>query len=130
MAIIAKSCDNRPRLTRPPALAVELGDRGPDDEQTRRCPSSPNHRLSIHLQLFTLNRRPMMPRIPTSKPAKNASSKRVAAAVKASADAENRSPAAEIGSHAGDPNYMASLARGLAVIRGFSQQRARMSIAQ
>ena len=43
---------------------------------------------------------------------------------------EKRSAAAEIGSHAGDPNYMASLARGLAVIRGFSQQRARMTIAQ
>ena len=40
------------------------------------------------------------------------------------------SAAAEIGAHAGDPNYMASLARGLAVIRAFSQQRARVSIAQ
>src|SRR5262249_39344050 len=30
----------------------------------------------------------------------------------------------------GDPNFMTSLARGLAVIRGFSQQRRRMSIAQ
>ncbi|MEO8303073.1 MAG: IclR family transcriptional regulator C-terminal domain-containing protein [Betaproteobacteria bacterium] len=38
--------------------------------------------------------------------------------------------AAEIGSHAGDPDFMASLARGLAVIRGFSQHRARMTIAQ
>src|SRR5262245_32023342 len=43
---------------------------------------------------------------------------------------EARSAAAEIGSHAGDPNYMASLARGLAVIRAFSQQRTRMTIAQ
>ena len=40
------------------------------------------------------------------------------------------SAAVEIGAHAGDPNYMASLARGLAVIRAFSQQRARVSIAQ
>ncbi len=31
---------------------------------------------------------------------------------------------------AGDPNFMTSLARGLAVIRAFSQQRPRMSIAQ
>src|SRR5688500_9915893 len=30
----------------------------------------------------------------------------------------------------GDPNFMTSLARGLAVIRAFSQQRQRMSIAQ
>ena len=30
----------------------------------------------------------------------------------------------------GDPNFMTSLARGLAVIRGFSQQRRKMSIAQ
>jgi IclR family pca regulon transcriptional regulator len=36
----------------------------------------------------------------------------------------------EIGAHAGDPNFMASLARGLAVVRAFSQQRGRMSIAQ
>ncbi len=33
-------------------------------------------------------------------------------------------------SHAGDPNFMESLARGLSVIRAFSQQRTRMSIAQ
>ena len=36
----------------------------------------------------------------------------------------------EIQSLSGDPNFMTSLARGLAVIRGFSQQRRRMSIAQ
>jgi IclR family transcriptional regulator, pca regulon regulatory protein len=44
--------------------------------------------------------------------------------------AGRRSAAAEIGAHAGDPNYMASLARGLAVIRAFSQHRARVSIGQ
>lgn len=38
--------------------------------------------------------------------------------------------AEEIQAFAGDPNFMTSLARGLAVIRGFSQQRRRMSIAQ
>lgn len=33
-------------------------------------------------------------------------------------------------SYAGDPNFMSSLARGLAVIRGFSMEQRRMSIAQ
>jgi IclR family pca regulon transcriptional regulator len=43
-----------------------------------------------------------------------------------------RTPDATVGavSYAGDPNFMASLARGLTVIRGFSQQRSRMSVAQ
>jgi len=36
----------------------------------------------------------------------------------------------EIRAFAGDPDFMASLARGLAVIRAFSQQRQRLSIAQ
>jgi len=36
----------------------------------------------------------------------------------------------EIQALSGDPNFMTSLARGLAVIRGFSQQRRKMSIAQ
>ncbi|HEX8012633.1 MAG TPA: IclR family transcriptional regulator C-terminal domain-containing protein [Casimicrobiaceae bacterium] len=39
-------------------------------------------------------------------------------------------PAAEIQSFAGDPNFMASLARGLAVIRAFSQQRRHLTIAE
>ena len=38
--------------------------------------------------------------------------------------------AEEIQALSGDPNFMTSLARGLAVIRGFSQQRRKMSIAQ
>jgi IclR family transcriptional regulator, pca regulon regulatory protein len=38
--------------------------------------------------------------------------------------------AAHIAALSGDPNFMTSLARGLAVIRGFSQQRRRLSIAQ
>jgi IclR family transcriptional regulator, pca regulon regulatory protein len=50
--------------------------------------------------------------------------------LKRDSDATGRSVASDIGSRAGDPNFMASLARGLAVIRAFSQQRARMSIAQ
>jgi IclR family pca regulon transcriptional regulator len=39
-------------------------------------------------------------------------------------------PAAEIQAYAGDPNFMASLARGLAVIRAFTQQRRNLTIAQ
>jgi len=39
-------------------------------------------------------------------------------------------PASEIHGFAGDPNFMASLARGLAVIRAFTQQRRRLTIAQ
>jgi IclR family pca regulon transcriptional regulator len=39
-------------------------------------------------------------------------------------------PATRIQAFAGDPNFMASLARGLAVIRAFTQQRRHMSIAQ
>jgi IclR family pca regulon transcriptional regulator len=38
--------------------------------------------------------------------------------------------ASEIAAHAGDPNFMASLARGLAVIRAFAQQRTRLTTAQ
>ena len=39
-------------------------------------------------------------------------------------------PALEIQGYAGDPNFMASLARGLAVIRAFTQQRRHLTIAQ
>ena len=39
-------------------------------------------------------------------------------------------PAEEIRGYAGDPNFMASLARGLAVIRAFTQQRRHLTIAQ
>lgn len=39
-------------------------------------------------------------------------------------------PASEIRAFAGDPNFMASLARGLAVIRAFTQQRRHLTIAQ
>ncbi|HTS24047.1 MAG TPA: IclR family transcriptional regulator C-terminal domain-containing protein [Casimicrobiaceae bacterium] len=39
-------------------------------------------------------------------------------------------PASEVQAFAGDPNFMASLARGLAVIRAFSQQRRHLTIAQ
>jgi IclR family pca regulon transcriptional regulator len=39
-------------------------------------------------------------------------------------------PVAQIQGFAGDPNFMASLARGLAVIRAFTQQRRSLTIAQ
>jgi IclR family pca regulon transcriptional regulator len=39
-------------------------------------------------------------------------------------------PSREIESYAGDPNFMMTLARGLAVIRAFTQQRRRPTIAQ
>jgi IclR family pca regulon transcriptional regulator len=39
-------------------------------------------------------------------------------------------PAVEIQGFAGDPNFMASLARGLSVIRAFTQQRRPLTIAQ
>ncbi|HEX3135998.1 MAG TPA: IclR family transcriptional regulator C-terminal domain-containing protein [Casimicrobiaceae bacterium] len=39
-------------------------------------------------------------------------------------------PASEIEALTGDPNFMSSLARGLAVIRAFSQQRRELTIAQ
>lgn len=72
-----------------------------------------------------------MSRTPTSKaPRRIGKASTRPPAVTRDANVDKPSAAAEIGSHAGDPNYMASLARGLAVIRGFSQQRARMTIAQ
>lgn len=40
------------------------------------------------------------------------------------------SPAAEIEAMTGDPNFMTSLARGLAVIRGFTQQKRSLTISQ
>jgi IclR family pca regulon transcriptional regulator len=39
-------------------------------------------------------------------------------------------PAAQLQAFAGDPDFMASLARGLAVIRAFSEQRRHLTIAQ
>jgi IclR family pca regulon transcriptional regulator len=68
--------------------------------------------------------------------AKAASTTRVARAAKpatANMIAPNKpavTPALEIQGYAGDPNFMASLARGLAVIRAFTQQRRHLTIAQ
>ena len=41
-----------------------------------------------------------------------------------------RTPAQEIAAYAGDPDFMATLARGLAVVRAFTQQRRPLTIAQ
>ena len=65
-----------------------------------------------------------------SRPTRAATAATAATAVEPPLSAGRPSAAAEIGAHAGDPNYMASLARGLAVIRAFAQQRACLSIAQ
>lgn len=53
-----------------------------------------------------------------------------APAVETAADAVLRNAAQEIQAYAGDPNFMATLARGLAVIRAFTQQRRPVTIAQ
>ncbi|HZI83123.1 MAG TPA: IclR family transcriptional regulator C-terminal domain-containing protein [Casimicrobiaceae bacterium] len=45
-------------------------------------------------------------------------------------NARDVTPAAAAQAFAGDPNFMASLARGLAVIRAFTQQRRHLTIAQ
>src|SRR5258708_1701457 len=45
-------------------------------------------------------------------------------------DAAPTTAAAEIEAMSGDPNFMTSLARGLAVIRGFTQQKRSLTISQ
>ena len=70
----------------------------------------------------------MPPKRPSAEPSvrngPSASLNRTAAKLAAATVAD------EIQALSGDPNFMTSLARGLAVIRGFSQQRRKMSIAQ
>ncbi|HXW16679.1 MAG TPA: IclR family transcriptional regulator C-terminal domain-containing protein [Candidatus Acidoferrales bacterium] len=44
--------------------------------------------------------------------------------------AQNQSPAQQVDSHTGDPNYMTSLARGLVVIQAFSERNRRLTISQ
>lgn len=53
-----------------------------------------------------------------------------APAAGASAGAGSMSAADEIEAMSGDPNFMTSLARGLAVIRGFTQQKRSLTISQ
>ncbi len=64
----------------------------------------------------------------SSKPATSASAQRPAATDTSGASA--LTAAGEIQALSGDPNFMTSLARGLTVIRAFSQHRHRQSIAQ
>jgi len=68
-----------------------------------------------------------------AKPASTARVARTAKQTTANMIAPNApavTPALEIQGYAGDPNFMASLARGLAVIRAFTQQRRHLTIAQ
>lgn len=51
-------------------------------------------------------------------------------AARRTAAASELRPIAEIDAFAGDPNFMTSLARGLAVMRGFSHDRRQLTIAQ
>src|SRR2546429_3376837 len=72
---------------------------------------------------------------PMAKPASTAHTHGTRAAKQATANmiapnAPPVTPALEIQGYAGDPNFMASLARGLAVIRAFTQQRRHLTIAQ
>jgi len=50
--------------------------------------------------------------------------------IKPAAAAPAATPASEIEAMTGDPNFMTSLARGLAVIQGFTQQKRSLTIAQ
>jgi len=72
--------------------------------------------------------------LPVEPPARTKLTKK-AAAGKPRSDNQEAADAAPttsetIAALSGDPNFMTSLARGLAVIRGFSQQRRKISIAQ
>lgn len=64
----------------------------------------------------------------SSKPATSANARRPAAT--RTGGASTLTAAGEIQALSGDPNFMTSLARGLTVIRAFSQHRHRQSIAQ
>ena len=69
--------------------------------------------------------------VPSKRQPSPASSEAASPATRRATKASSSPSAAEeIGALSGDPNFMTSLARGLAVIRGFSHQRRKMSIAQ
>lgn len=107
MAIIAIMCDNRPNAS--------------------------SSKATFNKDLFPVSAKRLQ-----AAPAQPARPSPATAAVRPSAAARppdlgspaGMSVADEIQALSGDPNFMTSLARGLAVIRGFSQQRRRMSIAQ
>ena len=71
-----------------------------------------------------------MTRAPTRSPTVRASAAGARGTPAERAAPQRPSAAAEIAAHAGDPDFMASLARGLAVIRAFAQQRTRLTTAQ
>ena len=68
--------------------------------------------------------------MPTKRPDARSPAGDAAPAKRRSGAIRPSTTADEIRALSGDPNFMTSLARGLAVIRGFSQQRRKMSIAQ
>jgi IclR family pca regulon transcriptional regulator len=63
------------------------------------------------------------------RPAREGSTKRADTGIVAP-NPRHVTPASEIDALTGDPNFMTSLARGIAVIRGFTQQRRHLTIAQ
>jgi IclR family pca regulon transcriptional regulator len=87
------------------------------------CDNRPSHDDPWKsLNLFLTRRQSPMPKARASSRTQSRSDSR--------ADPDPPTEADHIQSLSGDPNFMTSLARGLAVIRAFSQQRQRLSIAQ
>lgn len=68
--------------------------------------------------------------MPASRPSTTATPEDKASRPVQRDECDAETAAAAIQALSGDPNFMTSLARGLAVIRAFSQQRRRLSIAQ
>jgi len=86
-----------------------------------QCDNRPRRRLLSSSPVIAITSKMPAPRPATQR---NAAPRRPKDADVTPSDAE------QIQAFAGDPNFMTSLARGLAVVRAFSQQRPRMSIAQ
>jgi IclR family pca regulon transcriptional regulator len=76
-------------------------------------------------------RQPLMPRTTPTKPSLVPLSRPADVAPAANSERPAAlTAAAEIAAMTGDPNFMTSLARGLAVIRGFTQQKRSLTISQ
>jgi IclR family transcriptional regulator, pca regulon regulatory protein len=69
-------------------------------------------------------------RLAATKPGSNVATKKPRRNDEPESAAAASTTSDTIAALSGDPNFMTSLARGLAVIRGFSQQRRKLSIAQ
>jgi IclR family pca regulon transcriptional regulator len=69
-------------------------------------------------------------RVPAGRAGALSAAAKPAPATMIAPNASPVTPAQEIQAFTGDPNFMASLARGLAVIRAFTQQRRHLTIAQ